>query len=333
MYLRGSLMDRGFSRSVAALVAVFFLAAGCGSSNDSSGNGACADLWYIDADGDGFGLEGSGVESCTAPEGRTAGTDLGFDCDDTNPDVFPGAPEAPADGLDADCSGQESCYVDDDRDGWGSSDLTEGSFACDQPGEAALPGDCNDADASVHPTAEDVCDEVDNDCDGEFDENILTWYPDADGDGYGDPSSPVVTCDPPSGWVTDGTDCDDQDADIHPGAEEICADHLDNDCDGFADEIWAGWPDADGDGWGDAAGEIVTCSDPDGLIDRGGDCDDADADVHPEATEIVADGVDQDCDGYELCWWDSDRDGSGDGDVILSADLDCSDPGESTDAG
>ncbi len=81
---------------------------------------------------------------------------------------------------------------------------------------------------------EEICDGLDQDCDGEVDEGLSsrTWYLDADGDGYGDPEGGISGCetDAPSGHVTDGTDCDDQDPGVHPGAIEICNDGVWNSC-------------------------------------------------------------------------------------------------------
>jgi hypothetical protein len=104
---------------------------------------------------------------------------------------------------------------------------------------AAINGgdDCDDGDAQVHPGAEERCNGVDDDCDGETDEGVAqtpTWYPDEDGDGYGDGASGVSSCLAPEGWTDDATDCDDHDATIHPEAEEWC-DGIDTDCDGEDD--------------------------------------------------------------------------------------------------
>ena len=144
-----------------------------------------------------------------------------------------------------------------------------------------------------------------------------TWYPDADEDGFGAADGAVEGCDPGAGWLEEGGDCDDGDAAIHPGAEEHC-DEVDEDCDGAVDEdpvdpaTW--YTDADGDGWGAAA--VQACTAPEGHVEVGGDCDDGDAAVSPDAAETWYDGVDQDCAG------DDDFDADGDG---WTVDGDCDD--------
>jgi hypothetical protein len=92
-------------------------------------------------------------------------------------------------------------------------------------------GDCSDSDTAIHPGAVEICDGIDNDCDGEIDEGVIaTFHPDGDGDGYGDPGASEDACEPETGWVPDATDCDDTDADVHPGAPEAC-NGRDDDCD------------------------------------------------------------------------------------------------------
>ncbi len=143
------------------------------------------------------------------------------------------------------------------------------------------PEDCDDKDPSVHPDADEFCDGIDNDCDGETDEgdavNAETWFVDADGDGFGDPDRTVQSCELETGMTEDDTDCDDAEASAYPGAEEIWYDGIDNDCLGGSDD------DVDGDGF------------PGG--EEGTDCEDTDPLVHPDAIEVCGDGIDNNCDG------------------------------------
>ncbi len=91
--------------------------------------------------------------------------------------------------------------------------------------------DCDDSDPEVNPGAEEICNERDDDCDGEVDEGVTsTWYADVDGDGYGDPDGGAEACEAGSGYVgyASATDCDDDDPAIHPEADELW-DGVDND--------------------------------------------------------------------------------------------------------
>ncbi len=128
----------------------------------------------------------------------------------------------------ADCA--QLWYGDGDGDGYGDDD--ELTASCQEPsGYVATGGDCDDQDSEVHPDAEELCDGLDNDCDGQIDEQAPSWYADADGDGYGDPDAAVQACEAPEGCIADASDCDDAEAASYPGAPEIC-DGLRNDCDG-----------------------------------------------------------------------------------------------------
>jgi hypothetical protein len=179
--------------------------------------------------------------------------------------------------------------VDADGDGW-----PEGE-------------DCDDHDAAINPDAQESCDGVDDDCGGEIDEDATdaaTWYADADADadadGYGDPSTSVTTCEQGDGWVADASDCDDGDAAVYPGADEYC-DGVDSDCDGSTDDgdevdVATWYADADLDGYGDATTTTAACEEPSGYTDDSADCDDADADINPGASE-ACNGLDDDCDG------------------------------------
>ena len=130
------------------------------------------------------------------------------------------------------------------------------------------------------------------------------YFYDGDGDGYGDPTTGLATCTPPVGYVFDNTDCDDDDADTNPAADEYCDGH-DDDCDGSTDEYDAvdatqWWTDTDGDGFGDPTTVQTACSQPSGTISVGDDCDDSDDTINPGAEEVCGDGVDDDCDGADL---------------------------------
>ncbi|GEM_PF-1220233 len=99
--------------------------------------------------------------------------------------------------------------------------------------------DCDDGDIAINPGATEICDGVDNDCNGDIDDadagvtGRSTWYADADGDSYGDDTDPgTLACLQPSNTSADNTDCDDSDAGINPGATEINGDGIDQDCDG-----------------------------------------------------------------------------------------------------
>jgi hypothetical protein len=262
--------------------------------------------WYADADGDGYGVEGSLVRACDAPAGFAG---VAGDCDDTSTDFHPGAPETDCtDPADYNCDGSTG-YADLDADGWA---------AC---------AECDDADASNHPGADERCDGVDNDCDGTVDEadavDALRWYSDADLDGYGDPAVASVACTAPAGTVADSRDCDDADAAIHPGATELC-NGADDDCDGTVDEDDAAdaatwYADADGDGYGDAASPSPGCSAPAGHVADDTDCDDGRRLIHPGATEYC-NTEDDDCNGVvddgavdgKTYWVDADGDSYGD---------------------
>lgn len=134
------------------------------------------------------------------------------------------------------------------------------------------------------------------------------WYLDGDGDGFGDADGqPREQCErPASSWVTEGTDCDDQDFHINPDATEICNGD-DDDCDGLVDDDddsqdlstardW--YPDEDGDGYGDSDLPVASCTRPEGHISTAGDCNDDDSAVSPAASEECEDGVDNNCNGY-----------------------------------
>ncbi len=170
----------------------------------------------------------------------------------------------------------------------------------DGDGFTTEEGDCDDTNDQVSPTALELCDNVDNDCDGELDEGLGSlWYPDVDGDGFGDLTLGLASCEPPNAtYIADGTDCDDARPDVYPGAEELCY-NADNDCDSLVDEegTTAYYADADADGHGDPDTGFVTCKDVGaGYVIDNTDCDDTTDSVYPGHAE-ECDALDNDCDG------------------------------------
>ncbi len=269
--------------------------------------------WYSDTDDDGFGDASSTIEDCDPPVGYVGDN---TDCDDLNDQVYPGAEEW-CDSLDNDCDSvvdedaldARAYYADTDGDGFGNVEST--ADACSPPtGYVTDFRDCDDTRADAYPGADETCNELDDDCDGVVDDapvDATTWYVDVDSDGFGSTAFSTEACTQPSGFQADATDCDDGDSAVYPGATERC-DTVDNDCDGTVDETdavdaYTWYADADADGFGDATSTTPACTEPSGYTNDDTDCDDTDDTVFPgsNATETPGDGVDQDCDGLDMC--------------------------------
>lgn len=300
---------------------------GIDNNCDGSIDEGVLDPFYIDGDGDGFGDAGEITQACDAPDGYVPNAS---DCDDGDGNIYPGNVES-CDGLDNNCDGVvdegvgDTYYVDDDGDGYGGETTI---FSCTtQEGLSVVSGDCDDANNTIYPGSNELCDELDNNCDGTIDEDVQnTYYADSDGDGYGDPQNQSLACSTPAGFVENAQDCVDSDSLIYPGAIELC-DGLDNNCEGTIDEEGAlglldWYLDSDGDGYGLDTQVQSSCSQPAGYVPQGGDCDDADTGISPGEQE-VCDGVDNDCDGYSddldpsltgagVFYLDHDGDGYGD---------------------
>ena len=159
------------------------------------------------------------------------------DCDDNDPLEKPG----------------QVWYDDTDNDGYGQTGAASITQCLRPTGYRAASellatsGDCNDNKAAIKPGATEVCDGVDNDCDGSTDEGVLTtYYRDFDADTFGNPAMTQQACSQPIGYVTNNTDCDDNDLLEKPG------------------QVW--YDDSDNDGYGQTgAASITQCMRPTGY--------------------------------------------------------------------
>ena len=286
-----------------------------------------------DIDGDGWTVEdGDCWEDSTQPSWVEGALEHAL----TSADIYPGAPDAWYDGIDANCDGVDD--FDQDGDGFVPTEY-EGVETLGLVGTGLLSGgDCQDEDASIHPAAEEVpMDGIDGNCD-----ELELCLRDQDADGYSDGElveTVDFSCEGYGLTLLDG-DCDVANPNIHPGAEEAC-DGVDSNCDGTVpdDELdidgdgyvacaleseWLGettpvggldcdddnpeyyveqlyYSDSDGDGYGVANGlETLRCG-PDFTYTalEAGDCAPSDPDIHPNAIE-TNDGVDDNCDGMEV---------------------------------
>ena len=265
-------------------------------------------IWYADIDQDGYGNPNNSLTACDLSNAGYVLNDL--DCNDNVGAINPGALDV-CDGFDNDCDGQvdndsslwPTWYADTDNDGFG--DANAPTNACIQPvGYVSNDLDCDDTDFDVKPTGTEVCNGIDDDCDGQIDEfatDALTWYRDADGDGFGDLNDIEVSCTQPQGYVSDDSDCDDTDASINPNT------------------VW--YADVDQDGFGNGNNSLTGCDLSNaGYVLNAGDCNDNAGTINPNAAEIC-DGFDNDCDGSI----DEDFDLDGDGVTTCAGDCDDSD--------
>ena len=177
------------------------------------------------------------------------------DCNDEDPNVYPGATEV-CNLIDDNCNGltdefaEETYYRDVDMDGVGNTLSTV--EACGAPeGYVSDPGDCNDNNPDIYPGAPELCNNIDDDCNAIPDDGVdlVDTYVDVDGDGYGagvaqprclvDTDMDMVPDTSLDGRVPNADDCNDSGSEIFPGAPELC-DTRDNDCDEVIDP-WCGY--------------------------------------------------------------------------------------------
>jgi hypothetical protein len=245
--------------------------------------------YYADVDQDGFGNPSISTQSCAQPVGYVANN---TDCDDNDVLEKPG----------------QVWYKDTDNDGYaqtGAASITQSLRPSGYKAAIEListTGDCNDNNNAINPAATEVCDGIDNDCDGSTDEGVqTTYYADVDQDGFGNPSISTQSCAQPVGYVTNNTDCDDNDVLEKPG------------------QVW--YDDTDNDGYGQTGATTLTqCLRPAGykaaveLISTTSDCNDNNNAINPAATE-VCDLIDNNCNGAvdEIfilpCGWDAEPNG------------------------
>jgi hypothetical protein len=299
--------------------------------------------WYADTDSDNYGDPAVTDIDCYKPTGYVADN---TDCDDGESTTYPGASEF-CDNVNNDCDSETdeddsldvlTWYADTDSDGFGDNASTDTD--CYQPtGYVADNTDCDDNEITTYPGADEYCDTVNNDCDGETDEDHAldapTWYADTDTDGYGNNAASDVECYQPTGYVSDNTDCDDSEITTYPGADEYC-DTVNNDCDSETDEDHAldastWYADTDTDGYGDPAVSDIACYQPTGYVADNTDCDDSEITTYPGADEYC-DTVNNDCDSetdeddaLDVSTWYADTDMDGYGDPAVS-DIDCDQP-------
>jgi hypothetical protein len=209
----------------------------CDGETDEQGASG-EQTWWLDGDSDSWGDEATTQQACVAPD---LYVDRAGDCDDAAADVHPERDD-PCNAVDDDCDGATdeepgSWYADQDSDGFGDAD--EVVRVCDPPlGYVDNSDDCDDADSAINPSATEICDGADNDCDELLDRDDpsnagdATWYADTDADGYGDPAVSRSACAEPAGYVRNSSDCDDSLDTVSPSATEECESTVDEDCDG-----------------------------------------------------------------------------------------------------
>ena len=276
-------------------------------------NGLPTSTFYRDADADTYGNPSVTKAACNLAQAGAGYVTNNTDCNDANGAIHPGAAEV-CNGVDDDCAGgidnglpTSTFHRDADSDTYGNPSVSKSACNLAQAGAGYVANntDCNDSSGAIHPGATEVCNGVDENCAGGADDGLATttFFRDADGDTYGNAAVTKAACSlavAGDGYVSNGTDCNDADRNIYPGAPEICSNQKDDNCNNIVDTDATAnstfYRDADGDGYGAAAsGTAQACAPPSGYVSRNDDCNDGDAAIHPSASE-ACDGKDNDCD-------------------------------------
>jgi hypothetical protein len=292
----------------------------CGNSVDDNCNGftdeenaqACT-TYYLDKDDDTYGTAQS---KCLCAKSGNYRALASGDCNDDDPAINPGAQETCNNGKDDNCNSSENdlnaidCtrfYYDNDSDLYGTDEFECRCFSAGGKFTARLTGDCNDASAAVNPGKAELCNNgVDDDCTGsqndENAQNCRWFYYDADSDTYGTDAAKCYCFanDLTRFTASRATDCNDADAAVNPGMTEVCSNGKDDNCDGSQDTAGAQgcltyYYDGDRDLYGVTTDYKCLCTPyPNYDTRNGGDCQDANPNINPAATE-VCDGIDNNC--------------------------------------
>jgi len=221
-------------------------------------------------------------------------------------------------------------FRDFDMDGFGDpSNTLQGLSPTPPDGYVLNDNDCNDSDAAINPNAPEVCNLIDDNCNGLINDGlpIVIIYTDSDGDSYGyGPSETTCNSQVPAGYTTRSGDCNDNNPSVNPAATEIC-NSIDDDCDNSPDDglsFYQFYLDTDGDYFGDTSLDTLVCEVPAfwAYTPFGNDCDDGDFNVFPFNQEYC-NTIDDDCDGLiddndptvtgrKTYYPDTDADGYGD---------------------